>query len=235
MDTRTLLLTFMTLIVAGIAILVIYQLVMGGGFSYGGVTTQPQKQSVELIGPLHSGQESVTLTANLPLSMNENNGIEFSFAAWVLINDFDYGTSAKPIIFVKGNGSPLVDFDVNTNVLTVTQNTYNGSETIRIRNMPAEKLFHIAISVTQTTMDVYINGLLHTHKSLDSLPLQDTDPVKVGPNGGWKGKIGSFWYYNYALSGGEVRSLAAQKAIRDPNDEPPNPPYFDTTWWIGRR
>jgi hypothetical protein len=235
MEARTLLLVLMTLIVIGIAGLVSYQLLSGTGITTTSTGIRPQKQSVQLIGPLHSGQDSLSLTANLPLSMNENNGIEFSYAAWILINDYTYGTSKVVDIFNKG-AATSVQLKVDTNTLIVNQPTYQDAQTsIQIRNLPAEKLFHLAVCVTQTTLDVYINGLLHTHRSLDSLPIQNQDPIQVGPNGGWKGRIGSFWYYNYALSGGEVRQLAAQKAVRDPNDEPPNPPYFDTSWWIGRR
>jgi len=234
MDSRTFLLVLMTLVVVGIAILVAYGLLGLGGGRVAGSSISPQKQKVELIGPLHSGMDSTNLTANLPRSMNENEGMEFSYTAWILIDDYTYGTSAEPTIFVRGTGSPKVSFDVDKNTLLVHQKLYKGEDIIKIRNMPAEKLFHLAIVVTQTSLDIYINGLLHTHKSLESLPLIEEAAVKVGPGGGWKGKIGSFVYYNYALSAGEVRSIAAVKAVRNPNDEPPNPPYFDTTWWIGR-
>uniref|UniRef100_A0A6C0I7Z6 Lectin/glucanase superfamily protein n=1 Tax=viral metagenome TaxID=1070528 RepID=A0A6C0I7Z6_9ZZZZ len=235
METRTLLLSFMTLVIIGVVVIVIYELVIGGAFSGGGGNPiTPQKTSVLLIGPLHSGQDSITVNTPLPPSMNEEDGIEFSFASWILIKDYGYGTSETPVIYKNGPGCPTVSFNVHSNTLFINQQTYKGSETIRIRNMPAEKLFHLAVCVNQTALDVYVNGLLHTHKSLDSLPLQNPGPVLVGPNGGWKGKIGSFIYYNYALSPGEIRALALTKAIRDPNDLPPNPPYFDTSWWIGR-
>lgn len=235
METRTLLLSFMTLIVVGIAILVIYGLVKMGGFAgVGGSPISPQQASVVLIGPLHDGTDSLTLTAELPRSMNENGGMEFSYTAWILINDFTYGTSGHPTIFVRGTATPMVSFDVNKNVIYIKQKTYDGEEVIQIRNMPAEKFFHLAITVTQTSLDIFVNGLLHTHKSLDSLPLIEEAPVQVGPSGGWKGLIGSLVYYNWALSPGEIRTIAGTKAIPNPALAPPNPPYFDTSWWIGR-
>jgi hypothetical protein len=233
MDTRTLLLTFMTLIVVGIVVLVVYGLLNSYGVAYTNPIS-PQKDSVELIGPLHSGMDSTVLTANLPRSMNENDGLEFSYTAWILVDDFSYGTSKEPVIFMRGTGSPVVKLIADTNSIVVSQKLYNGKQDIQIRNVPAEKLIHLAVTVSQTALDVYVNGLLHTHKSLDSLPLIEEAPVQVGPSGGWKGKIGSFVYYNYALSSGEVRSIASKRAKRNPNDEPPNPPYFDTTWWVGR-
>jgi len=234
MDSRTLLLVLMTLVVVGIAGLVIYGLSGMAAGTFGGTPISPQKEKVELIGSLHSGMDSVSLNASLPRSMNENEGLEFSYTAWLLIDDYTYGTSAEPVLFMRGTGSPKVSFDVDKNTLLIRQKLYKGEDVIKIRNMPAEKLFHLGIVVTQTSLDVFINGLLHTHKSLDSLPLVEDAPVEVGPGGGWKGKIGSLVYYNYALSPGEVRSLAGVKATRNPADEPPNPPYFDTTWWIGR-
>jgi hypothetical protein len=232
MESRTILLSFMTLIVVGIAILVIYGLVKAGGFSGKYNPISPQKDSVTLIGPLHSGSDSLTLTTNLPRSMNENNGIEFSYAAWVLINDYTYGTTNQPVIFMRGTGTPKMSYDVNKNVLYITQKTYKGAEVIQIRNMPAEKLFHIAITVTQTAFEVYINGLIHSHVTLPSLPLIEEAPVEVGPSGGWKGLIGSLVYYNYALSAGEIRSISGTKAIPNPALTPPDPPYFATSWWL---
>lgn len=234
MDSRTLLLVLMTLVVVGIAGLVIYGLSGMASGTFSGSPVSPQKAKVELIGALHSGMDSVSLNASLPRSMNENEGLEFSYTAWLVIDDYTYGTSAEPVLFMRGTGSPKVSFDVDKNTLLIRQKLYKGEDVIKIRNMPAEKLFHLAIVVTQTSLDVFINGLLHTHKSLDSLPLIEEAPVEVGPGGGWKGKIGSLVYYNYALSPGEVRSIAGVKASRNPADEPPNPPYFDTTWWIGR-
>jgi hypothetical protein len=165
--------------------------------------------------------------------MNEEDGLEFSYSAWILINDYTYGNSEDPIIFVRGTSTPKVYFNVEKNILYVTQNTYGREETIKIRNMPAEKMFHLGITVKQTSFDVYINGLLHTHKTLEDLPLIEEAPVQVGPNGGWKGLIGSLIYYNYALSPGEMRSISNTKAVANPALAPPNPPYFSTSWWIG--
>jgi hypothetical protein len=223
----------MTLIVIGIASLVIYGLVKMGGFGPGYNPISPQKTSVTLIGPLVSGQDSQTINSNLPRSMNEDDGLEFSYTAWILINDYTYGNDGDAVIFNRGNETPKVYFNVKNNVLHVIQNTYGTAEHIKIRNMPAEKMFHLGITVRQTSFDVYINGLLHTHKTLENLPLIEDAPVNVGPDGGWKGLIGSLIYYNYALSPGEMRSVSNTKAIQNPALEPPNPPYFSTSWWIG--
>jgi hypothetical protein len=223
----------MTLIVIGIAGLVIYGLIKMGGFTSSYNPIAPQKTSVTLIDALHSGQDSLTINSNLPRSMNEEDGLEFSYSAWILINDYTYGNSEDPIIFVRGTSTPKVYFNVEKNILYVTQNTYGREETIKIRNMPAEKMFHLGITVKQTSFDVYINGLLHTHKTLEDLPLIEEAPVQVGPNGGWKGLIGSLIYYNYALSPGEMRSISNTKAVANPALAPPNPPYFSTSWWIG--
>lgn len=234
METRTILLSFMTFIVVGISLLIIYGLVRSGGKTGSGPynPVAAQRDSVELIGPIRMGNDSLTLSASLPRSMNENEGLEFSYTAWILINDYGTGNTATPTIFVRGTGTPEVSFDVNTNTLNIIQKTYKGTEEVKVRNMPAEKLFHLGVVVTQTAMDVYVNGLLHTHKSLESLPLIEEAPVNVAPNGGWKGMIANLIYYNYALSAGEIRSIAATKATPNPALTPPEPPYFSTSWWV---
>ena len=192
METRTLLLTFMTLIVIGIACLVIYGLIKMGGFGPGYNPISPQKTSVTLIGPLVSGQDAQTINSNLPRSMNEEDGVEFSYTAWILINDYTYGNSGDAVIFNRGNETPKVYFNVKTNVLHIIQNTYGSPEHIKIRNMPAEKMFHLGITVKQTSFDVYINGLLHTHKNIPVESLLRMATINGATALKWQDTLGSF-------------------------------------------
>jgi len=238
MEVGTILLSLMTLIVVGIVTLVIYQLASGMGYALpSGIS--PVKTSVLLIDALHEGRDFLKLDSVLPRSQNEVDGIEYTFAAWLLVNDYDDGK--KPVMFVKGNSdlsmqSPSVIMHGGRNEIHITQDTYESTKPgkIVVRNLPAGKMIHLAVSVNQRSMDVYINGTLYQHLTLAALPLQNSGAVYVADNGGWKGLIGSFIYYNYALSPQDVRSLANTKPKRDPNDIPPYAPYLDTSWWIDK-
>jgi hypothetical protein len=228
----------MVLVIVGIIILILYQLFLGSRYEIpSGIS--PVKTSVLLIDTLHSGRDYLKLDNVLPRSQNENEGIEFAYAAWVLVNDYDDGK--KPVIFVKGTSnlsmqSPSVTMRGGRNEIHIVQDTYkqNSPGSVVVRNLPAGKMIHLAISVNQQSMEVFVNGTLYQRITLPALPLQNTGAVYVSDNGGWKGLIGSFIYYNYALTPQEVRSLANTKPKRDPNDIPPYAPYLDTSWWINK-
>lgn len=238
MDTRTILISLMTLIVLGVTILILYE------FSYGFLTGTPKGlapslASVTIVGPLQDGQTAQEFNALLPLSNNEDEGIEFSYAAWILIKDFD-PPNQNPILFAKGSPdlklqSPSVVMTSGKNQITITQDTYDKShpEKVVIGNLPAGKLNHFAVCVNQTSLDVYVNGLLYRHITMKRLPLQNTQPVIVAGNGGWNGQIGSLVYYNYALTPDAVRSLANTRPSVSANTLPYYPSYLSTDWWIG--
>jgi hypothetical protein len=237
MDTRTILISLMTLIVVGVMILLAYE------FSYGfwsgsPAGLSPSMASVTIVGPLQDGQTVQEFDSLLPLSNNEDQGIEYSYAAWIQINDFD--PRGDPILFTKGSvdlamQSPSVTMTSGKNQITVTQDTYDKSnpEKVVIGNLPAGKLIHLAVCVNQTSLDVYINGLLYRHVTMKRLPLQNQQPVYVAGNGGWNGQIGSFVYYNYALSPDAVRSLANTRPSVSPSTLQYYQPYLSTDWWIG--
>ena len=237
MDVRTIFLTLMTLVVVGVVGLVLYYLMSSPAYMPSGIS--PVKTSVLLIDTLHEGRDLMKIDTPLPPSQNEPDGIEFTFVAWILVNDYDAGD--RPIIFTRGNTdlslqSPSVTMRGGLNEIHVVQDTYKDGRPgkVVIRNLPAGKMIHLAVSVKQRSMDVYVNGTLYHHQTLAALPLQNNGSVYVADNGGWKGLIGSFIYYNYALSPAEVRGLANTKPTRDPNDVPPYAPYLDTSWWINK-
>jgi len=241
MELRTILLSLMTLIVVGIVILIIYELLyatrQNGAYS----PIYPWKTSINIIDKLHHGDEYVKFDTPLPKSKNEGDGIEYSYGAWILINDYDFG-SDRPILFMKGRPdmslkAPAVYLVKGKNEIHVTQDTYTPTRPgdIVIRNLPAGKFLHLAVVVNQRSMDVYVNGLIYQHLTLATLPLQNDESVYIADNGGWSGMIGSFNYYNYALTPEEVREMSVIKPVRDPNDLPYYPQYLDTSWWIGKR
>jgi hypothetical protein len=238
MELRTILLSLMVLVIVGIIVLILYQLYMSSSYVIpSGIS--PVKTSVLLIDTLHGGRDYLKLDNALPRSQNEDDGIEFTYAAWILVNDYDSGK--KPVIFVKGMSdlslqAPSVTMRGDRNEIHIVQDTYKNDSPgkVVVRNLPAGKMIHLAISINQKSMEVFVNGTLYQHLTLAALPLQNTGAVYVADNGGWKGLIGTFTYYNYSLTPQEVRSLANTKPKRDPNDIPPYAPYLDTSWWINK-
>ena len=172
-ELRTILLSLMVLVVVGIIVLIVYQLLSGSSYVIPS-SISPVKTSVLLIDALHEGRDFMKIDTPLPRSQNETDGIEFTYAAWLLVNDYDDASGGKkPTIFVKGMSdlslqSPSVTMHAGHNEIHIVQDTYKDGKPgkIVIRNLPAGKMIHLAVSVNQQSMDVYVNGTLYQHLTL---------------------------------------------------------------------
>jgi hypothetical protein len=175
---------------------------------------------------------SFTSDSTIMKSNNQEQGLTFSYAGWVMINDFNYSSG---IIFNK-NLCPLLSIDLNTNAFIIKMDTFGMVESIPINNIPAKKWIHFAIIVNQHVVDIYIDGVLHTHHVLAQLPRQNNSNVIVG---GFNGQLSRLSYYPYVLT--NVSSLASKiPAALPPPDAPPAiiypaPPYFADSWWSSKK
>ena len=168
---------------------------------------------------------------------NNEKGLEFSYAGWVFVDDFTYRYGEKKVIFTKGTpdlkiACPALVLDANTNAFLVYVDTYGTQEIVPVSNITSKKWMHFVISVDQVSIDIYINGILHTHHTINQLPKQNSSILMISPNGGFDGKIGSINYYPRSLSPSEAATLS----INTPNSKNKTneivPPYFEKRWWI---
>jgi len=186
------------------------------------------------------GKSSVDSNVALPQSLNQDQGITFAYSCWLRIDDFTYRPGVQKVIFTKGptdlsSSCPSLLIDGNSNTLLVKLDTFGATEVVPVSNIPAKKWLHVAIVVEQKSIDVYINGVLHTHHSIVQMPRQNSGTVHTGVNGGFEGKLANLIYYNYFLKPTEIPSLMKNPPQADPSDSnAPLPPYFDISWWIGR-
>ena len=155
-------------------------------------------------------------------SVNENNGIEFSWSIWLFINSLDTSNSTKTYkhVFSKGNSNldqnglifpnnaPGLYIAPNTNALVVMMNTFNViNEEVEIPDIPLNKWINVIIRCQNTTLDVYINGTIARSIDLVGVPKQNYGDVYVAMNGGFNGYISNLWYYNYALGTADIQNL----------------------------
>jgi hypothetical protein len=156
-------------------------------------------------------------------SINENQGIEFTWSVWIFINNLQYLEEQYKHIFHKGNSNlektglnfpnnaPGLYLAPNTNSLVVMMNTFNViNEEITIPDVPVNKWFNVIIRCKNTTLDVYANGTIIRSINLVGVPKQNYGDVYVGMNGGFDGNVSNLWYYNYALG-----TAAIQKIVSD--------------------
>ena len=156
-------------------------------------------------------------------SINENDGIEFSWSVWLFINNLELSknTSTYKHIFSKGNSdlnqkgvvnpnnAPGLYIAPNSNTLVVMMNTFSViNEEILIPDIPLNKWVNVIIRCQNTTLDVYVNGTIARSISLVGIPKQNYGNVYVGMNGGFNGYISNLWYHNYALGTAEIQKIS---------------------------
>ena len=188
-------------------------------------------------------------------SDNKITGIEFTWTTYLFIRDLDSETHTDLYhVFHKGNNSidtkgtglnspnnsPGLYIDKSENALKVLMNTFNSvTETITIPNIPRNKWINVIIRCQNRKIDVYINGLIAQSSELSAVPKQNYGNVYVAQNSGFPGYISNLWYYNYALSIGEIQRLnyfgpsKIAANISGSFDKKVDPDYLSLRWYFG--
>lgn len=195
--------------------------------------TMVDTRTVHLIDGMVEGRNAMVFPQSesvsaIERSNNENEGIEFSWSAWIYVNNtaFATDTNKHKHIFSKGNNQvdtvgiatpsngPGVYLSPNTNELVVIMDTFQSKgEEIRIPNLPMEKWFHLLLRCQDNVLDVFVNGIVARSLNLMGVPRQNYGNVYLGMNGGFDGKVSNLWYYSYGLGMAEIQSLL----LRGPN------------------
>jgi hypothetical protein len=195
--------------------------------------------AITIVGPISDGKVQFDSPIQIPKSFNQAQGMTFSYACWVKINDFSYRYGAPKVIFTKGpidltSMCPALFLDPTTNSLIVKIDTFGGVEAIPVGNIPAKKWVHVALAVAQDSVDVYIDGNLYYHHSLVNVPKQNSETVHTNIAGGFDGSIAGLTYYNYLLTPDSLAAIIASVPKTSP-DTTPLPQYHDKTFWINHQ
>jgi hypothetical protein len=168
------------------------------------------------------------------------DGIQFTYDFWIMIESFEYKTGEWKHVFHKGNASsypnraPGVWIHPNTNALRVYMNTQdNILEYVDVANVPIRKWIHMAIVLDDMNLDVYVNGYLKTRRLLTSVPKLNNGDFWCNMFGGFEGYLSKIRYYARAIGPNEiaenVRSGPGNSACIDTGQVPP---YLDDDWWL---
>jgi hypothetical protein len=100
------------------------------------------------------GKSNIDSNVALPQSLNQDQGITFSYSCWIRIDDFTYRPGVQKVIFTKGptdlsSSCPSLLIDGNSNTLLVKLDTFGATEVVPVSNIPAKKWLHVAIVVEQ--------------------------------------------------------------------------------------
>ena len=191
---------------------------------------------------------SSNASVTIPRSVNENDGIEFSYSVWIYIEDLQYLQGQYRHIFSKGNNdlqsngqvfpnnAPGLYIAPNTNSLIVTMNTYNViNQEIEIPNIPLNKWINVILRCENTKLDVYINGTITKSEKLLGVPKQNYGNIFVALNGGFSGLISNLWYYSYALGTTEIQRLVKRgpnTKMQGNNINMKNADYLSLRWYF---
>jgi hypothetical protein len=188
------------------------------------------------------------------LRSDGQDGIQFTYGFWFLIDNFDYKKGEWKHIFHKGNDSaypnraPGVWIHPNTNDLRVYMNTQDTIlEYVDIENVPMRKWVYMNIILNQSTnddfsttktpgvanLDIYINGTLKIRKQLSSLPKQNDDDLWINMYGGFEGYMSNLKYYPYAIDYTEIsNNISNGPSSNNCINTGEMPPYLDDNWWF---
>jgi hypothetical protein len=117
-------------------------------------------------------------------------------------------TSVFPNSTIPQNSPNHVNLILMLNTYKPLGSSTEFAESITIENIPMKKWVCCTIRVQQTTVDIYINGIMTQRKKLNNLPRQNYYDVKVGDsNDGFDGAISSLRYFSRALSYDDIQSV----------------------------
>jgi hypothetical protein len=211
-----------------ILIVFIYLVLLRIGVSILSYFLGPSNTPKLFIGQINAQTTPVDITQDptitgsilIPKSVNAGGGIEFTWSVWITIENLLYNAGQYKHIFSKGNNNPGpmgvmlpnnapgLYIAPTTNDLVVIMNTYEVvSEEIVIPDVPLNKWMNIIISCKNTTINVYINGIIAKSHQLHGVPNQNNGDVYVAWNNGFAGAISNLWYYNYAIGTNLIQSL----------------------------
>lgn len=198
--------------------------------------------------------------ASMPIirSINQTDGIEFTWSIWMFIKPVATSSTDMSHVFSKGlynsgsigacynksassNNAPgLYLSGANTLEVLMDTTTTPACNTatnapITIDNMPINKWFNVVIRLTNNVMDVYINGRLTQRKTFtDGVPNQNYDDVYICQNGGFNGYISDLKYYNSSIGTSEINSIVSSgpnTSINTSNLKNNMPPYLSGNWY----
>ena len=190
-------------------------------------------------------------------SNNQDGGIEFTYAVWLLIEDdnfHSYRPGVKKHIFHKGseginktdpgymgmaypNNSPGLYLDSKENKLILMMNTYNTvAERVVIPDIPIHKWISVIIRLENRNIDVYVNGTIVSRYELKSVPKQNYGNVYANQGGGFSGLMSNLRYFNRALTITEIQKIVAAGPNMSSNSTLSIfPPYLSMRWFLGHQ
>jgi len=223
----------------------------------------PSASPILINGMIHANQMMVIpqdpkVAGAIPIlrSVNNTDGLEFTWSVWIYVDNFGYKEHDYKHIFHKGNdginmtnqptgmnypnNGPGLYITPNTNNLAVVMSTFeDAKEEVIVKDLPIHKWVNIIIRVSkQNQLDIYINGVLAKRHQLKSVPKQNYGDVFASMNGGFSGYTSALRYFNSALGTTQIQSIVDQgpneKLLNGSDMNQSKPQYLSSRWYFSR-
>lgn len=186
-------------------------------------------------------------------SVNDAQGMEFTWSVWIYIDDFVYKQNEYKHVFHKGNddinvtnppvglnypnNAPGLYITPETNDLLVIMNTFDTiNETVLIKDIPLNKWLNVIIRLdNQHQLDIYINGTLTKRHMLNGVAKQNYGNVYVSMNGGFSGYTSGLRYFDSALGTNRIQQIVNKGPNMKMNSSDINntkPHYLSSRWYF---
>jgi len=186
-------------------------------------------------------------------SVNDAQGMEFTWSVWIYIDDFVYKQNEYKHVFHKGNddinvtnppvglnypnNAPGLYITPETNDLLVIMNTFDTiNETVLIKDIPLNKWLNVIIRLdNQHQLDIYINGTLTKRHMLNGVAKQNYGNVYVSMNGGFSGYTSGLRYFDSALGTNKIQQIVNKGPNMKMNSSDINntkPHYLSSRWYF---
>jgi hypothetical protein len=215
-----------------ILVLIFFVIFLRSGISFLSWLFSPSPNPILLNGMSNAKQmiqipQDPTANGSIPIlrSVNESNGLGFTWSVWIYIDDMTYKDNEYKHIFHKGNdnintktapygmnfpnNAPGLYIAPSTNDLVVVMNTFNEiNEQVTVKNIPLNKWVNVIMRVNeQRELDIYINGKLARRHILSSVPRQNYGDVFVTMNGGFSGFVSSLRYFSSSIGVNDIQNI----------------------------
>jgi len=215
-----------------ILVLILFMLALRLGSSFISWLMSPSNNQTLIKCMINAKQPTIvpqdpSISGSKPIMRSVNNveGLEFTWSVWLFVDDFLYKEHEYKHVFHKGNdnfnvstppvgmsypnNAPGLYITPDTNALLVVMNTFDKiNDEVIIKDLPLNKWVNVIIRVSnQHQLDIYINGTLAKRHILAGIPKQNYGDVYACMNGGFSGYLSSLKYYNKALGTNDIQSL----------------------------
>jgi hypothetical protein len=186
-------------------------------------------------------------------SVNDIQGMEFTWSVWMYVDDFVYKQDEYKHVFHKGNddinvskppiglnypnNAPGLYITPTTNNLVVIMNTFDTiNEEILIKDLPLNKWVNVIIRLNnQHQLDIYINGTLTKRHMLKGVAKQNYGDVYVSMNGGFSGYTSELRYFEEAIGTNKIQQIVnagPNMKMNSADLTQSKPHYLSTRWYF---